>query len=78
VRSQDLQSALLGTQELGTHIGMQTALANLDRLLQQANVQNLAAQLQTQGLNAEQAMRAALANQQAAAYDRWAHRTSKR
>jgi hypothetical protein len=30
----------------------------------QANVQNLAAQLQTQGLNAEQAMRAALANQQ--------------
>jgi len=32
---------------------------------QQARVQNQAAQLQTQGLNADQAMRAALANQQA-------------
>jgi hypothetical protein len=43
---------------------LKTALANLDAT-SQANVQNLAAQLQTQGLNAEQAMRAALANQQA-------------
>jgi hypothetical protein len=43
---------------------MQARLANLNAQ-QQANVQNLAAQLQTQGLTAEQAMRAALANQQA-------------
>ena len=40
------------------------ALANLNNE-QQANVQNLAAQLQTQGLNAQQALQAALANQQA-------------
>ncbi|MFN3705285.1 MAG: hypothetical protein ACK4WM_04755, partial [Thermoflexales bacterium] len=39
-------------------------LANLDAQTR-ANVENLAAQLQTQGLNAEQALRAALANQQA-------------
>ena len=38
-------------------------MANLSSS-QQANVQNQAAQLQTQGLNSEQAMRAALANQQ--------------
>jgi hypothetical protein len=43
---------------------MQAQLANLNAA-QQAAVQNQAAQLQTQGLNAEQAMRAALANQQA-------------
>ena len=43
---------------------MQTALANLSSE-QQANVQNLAAQLQTQGLSADQALRSALANQQA-------------
>jgi hypothetical protein len=41
------------------------ALANLTAE-QQDNVQNQAAQLQTQGLNAQQAMQAALANQQAA------------
>jgi hypothetical protein len=56
--------AQLGVQQLGTDVGLKTALANLDAN-SQANVQNLAAQLQTQGLNAEQAMRAALANQQA-------------
>jgi hypothetical protein len=39
-------------------------MANLTNQ-QQANVQNMAAQLQTQGLNAEQAMKAALANQSA-------------
>jgi hypothetical protein len=43
---------------------MQARLANMNAQ-QQANVQNLAAQLQTQGLTAEQALRAALANQQA-------------
>ena len=57
-------AAQLGVQQLGTDVGLKTALANLDAT-SQANVQNLAAQLQTQGLNAEQAMRAALANQQA-------------
>jgi hypothetical protein len=57
-------AAQLGVQQLGTDVGLKTALANLDAA-SQANVQNLAAQLQTQGLNAEQAMRAALANQQA-------------
>jgi hypothetical protein len=43
---------------------LQTSLANLSSA-QQANVQNQAAQLQTQGMNAQQAMQAALANQQA-------------
>jgi hypothetical protein len=57
-------AAQLGVQQLGTDVGLKTALANLDAK-SQANVQNLAAQLQTQGLNSEQAMRAALANQQA-------------
>lgn len=57
-------AAQLGVQQLGTDVGLKTALANLDAT-SQANVQNLAAQLQTQGLNAEQSMRAALANQQA-------------
>lgn len=55
--------AQLGVQQLGTQTGMQTALANLDAD-SQARVQNLAAQLQTQGLNADQALRAALSNQQ--------------
>lgn len=63
----------LQTQQLGTQTGTQTALANLSAEQtalanlsagQQANVQNLAAQLQTQGLNADQALRTALANQQ--------------
>jgi len=57
--------ALLGTQQLGTQTGLQTALANLSSE-QQANVQNLAAELQTQGLNAQQALQAALANQSTA------------
>lgn len=58
----NLQAAL-GVQQLGTETGLRTALANLDAA-SQANVQNLAAQLQTQGLTANQAMQAALANQQ--------------
>jgi len=60
--SQNL-SAMLGTQQLATQTGLQTALANLSAA-QQANVQNQAAHLQTQGLNAQQALQAALANQQ--------------
>lgn len=44
--------------------GIQGALANLSNA-QQAAVQNQAAQLQTQGMNASQALQAALANQQA-------------
>jgi hypothetical protein len=43
---------------------MQMAMANLSNR-QQANVQNAANNLQAQGMNADQAMRAALANQQA-------------
>jgi hypothetical protein len=56
--------ANLGVQQLGTQTGLQSALANLTSQ-QQANVQNQAAILQTQGLNAQQAMQAAMANQQA-------------
>jgi hypothetical protein len=52
------------TQQLGFGADLQTSLANLNAS-QQANVQNQAAQLQAQGLNAQQAMQAALANQQA-------------
>jgi len=63
VGSQNL-SAMLGTQQLATQTGLQTAMANLSAA-QQANVQNQAAHLQTQGLNAQQALQAALANQQA-------------
>ena len=54
-----LQSAL-ANQQTGLAVGTQNLNAQ-----QQANVQNLAAKLQTQGLNAQQAMQAALANQQA-------------
>jgi hypothetical protein len=61
--SQNL-AANLGVQQLGTQTGLQTSLANLSNQ-QQAAVQNQAAQLQTQGMNAQQAMQAALANQQA-------------
>jgi hypothetical protein len=62
--SQNL-AANLGVQQLGAgQIGLQTSLANLSNA-QQAAVQNQAAQLQTQGMNAQQAMQAALANQQA-------------
>ena len=60
---ENLQSAL-GVQELGTTTGLQAALANLNTD-QQSRVQNQAAQLQTQGMNADQALRTALANQQA-------------
>lgn len=61
--SQNL-AANLGVQQLGTQTGTQTSLANLSNQ-QQAAVQNQAAQLQMQGMNAQQAMQAALANQQA-------------
>jgi len=64
----------LTAQQANLQAGLQSALANQQTGLatgtqnlnaqQQANVQNLAAKLQTQGLNAQQAMQAALANQQ--------------
>ena len=57
-------AANLGVQQLGTQTGLQTSLANLSNQ-QQAAVQNQAAQLQMQGMNAQQALQAALANQQA-------------
>ena len=60
---QNLQAAL-GVQELGTTTGLQTALANLSNE-QQARVQNMAAGNQARGMNAENALRAALASQQA-------------
>ena len=60
---QNLQAAL-GVQELGTNVGLQTALANLSNE-QQARVQNMAAENQARGMNAENALRAALASQQA-------------
>ena len=55
--------AQLGVQQLGTQTGMQTAFKNLDAQ-QQASVQNQAAQMQAMGYTQDQAMRAALANQQ--------------
>lgn len=58
----NLQAAL-GVQGLGAQYGSQMALANLSNV-QQAQVQNQAAQLQQQGLNQQQALQAALANQQ--------------
>jgi hypothetical protein len=62
--SQNL-AANLGVQQLGAgQIGLQTSLANLSNQ-QQSAVQNQAAQLQMQGMSAQQAMQAALANQQA-------------
>jgi len=57
-------AAQLGVQELGTNVGLQTALANLSNE-QQARVNNQALSLQAQGMNAENALRAALSNQQA-------------
>lgn len=64
VGQQNLASQI-GTQQLGKgQIGLQTSLANLSNE-QQAAVQNQAAKLQTQGMDAQQAMQAALANQQA-------------
>jgi len=57
-QAQRMQAAL-ANQGMGFNVGSQNLSAS-----QQANVQNLAAKLQTQGLNAQQAMQAALANQQ--------------
>jgi hypothetical protein len=57
-------AAQLGVQELGTNVGLQTALANLTAD-QQARVQNMTAENQARGMNAENALRAALSNQQA-------------
>jgi hypothetical protein len=57
-------AAQLGVQQLGTDVGLKTALANLSNE-QQARVNNQALNLQAQGMNAENALRAALANQQA-------------
>ena len=58
-------SSQIGTQQLGKgQIGLQTSLANLSNE-QQSAVQNQAAKLQMQGMSAQQAMQAALANQQA-------------
>ena len=63
VAQQNLQSQL-GVQQQGAQMGMQANLANLSNV-QQSQVANQAAQLQMQGLSAQQAMQAALANQQA-------------
>jgi hypothetical protein len=57
-------AAQLGVQQLGTDVGLKTALANLSNE-QQARVNNQATQFQAQGMNAENALRAALSNQQA-------------
>jgi len=57
-------AAQLGVQQLGTDVGLKTALANLSNE-QQARVNNQALNLQAQGMNAENALRAALSNQQA-------------
>jgi hypothetical protein len=62
--SQQNQQAALGVQQLGTQTGTQVALANLSNE-QQARVNNQALQFQAQGMNAENALKAALANQQA-------------
>jgi len=57
------QQAALGVQGLGADIGSRMALANLSNE-QQARVNNQALQFQAQGMNAENALRAALSNQQ--------------
>lgn len=62
--AQQNQQAALGVQQLGTQTGTQVALANLSNE-QQARVNNQALQFQAQGMNAENALKAALANQQA-------------
>lgn len=77
----------LTAQQANLQAGLQSALANQQTGLttgtqnlnaqQQANVQNLAAKLQTQGLNAQQAMQAALANQQAGITTQQASEQSK-
>ena len=58
---ENLQAALQ-QQQLGTQTGLQAALANLSNE-QQANVNNQAMQFQAQGMSADNAMKAALANQ---------------
>lgn len=62
--AQQNQQAALGVQNLGADIGSRVALANLSNE-QQARVNNQALQLQAQGMNADNALKAALANQQA-------------
>jgi hypothetical protein len=57
-------AAQLGVQQLGTDVGLKTALANLDAE-QQARVQNMTEENRARGMNAENALRAALSNQQA-------------
>jgi hypothetical protein len=61
--AQQNQAAALGVQGLGADIGSRMSLANLSNE-QQARVNNQAQQFQAQGMNAENALRAALANQQ--------------
>lgn len=61
--AQQNQQAALGVQSLGADIGSRIALANLSNE-QQARVNNQALQFQAQGMNAENALKAALANQQ--------------
>jgi len=56
--------ANLGVQQLGANLGQQAALANQANQ-QQANLQNLSAGLQTQGLAAQTGLQAQQANQQA-------------
>ena len=54
----------IATQQLQTTTDMQVAFQNMDAD-QQARVQNMAAENQMRGMNAENALRAAIANQQA-------------
>ena len=54
----------ISTQQLRTTTDLQVAMANLSND-QQSRVQNLAAENQMRGMNAENALRSALANQQA-------------
>ena len=54
----------ISTQQLRTTTDLQVAMANLDND-QQSRVQNMAAENQMRGMNAENALRSALANQQA-------------
>jgi len=57
------QQAQLTAQQANQQARLQTTLSNLSNR-QQAAVQNMAADLQMRGMSAEQALRAALANQQ--------------
>jgi hypothetical protein len=58
------QQARLAAQQANQQAGLTVGQQNLSAQ-QQANVQNVANQLQAQGMSAQQAMQAALANQQA-------------